>query len=113
MKNDAVDCETLYKSKKTGKVFTSKEDLIASDAEYDKAHKAEIERAENRKKEADKVEAARQNWVKVSKDCEKQVSDAKKAYYDTLRDFNKQYGCYHQSISNEDLDDIFSWFWSL
>lgn len=110
MKNE--DFETLYRSKKTGKTFTSKEELVASDAEYDKAHKAEIERAEIRKADAAKVEAARTNWQKVVKDCEKQIADAKRNYWDELSKFNKKYGSYHYSITSDDLADVFSWLWN-
>lgn len=117
----------LYTSKKTKKTYNSLEELKADEAEWDKAHKAEIERAKNRKADAEKVEAARKGYEKAVDEFNKTVNEAKakrnhaaQAYYDSLKDFTKKWGAYHFSITNEeamnefeDFRDVFNWLMSL
>lgn len=117
----------LYTSKKTKKTYNSIAELKADEAEWDKAHKAEIERAQNRKADAEKVETARKGYEKAVDEFNKTVEEAKakrnsaaQAYYDRLRDFTKKWGAYHFSITNEeamnefeDFRDVFNWLMSL
>jgi hypothetical protein len=112
MKNDE-DYEVIYKSKKTGKSYSSKEDLKADETKWELAHKAEIEKAENRKKDAEAVETARKHYNEVCKQCDKEKAEAYTAYSTALNDFMKKYGSYHYSVTSKDIDDIEDLFWNI
>lgn len=109
------DYEIIYKSKKTGKTYSTKVDLKADEAKWDEAHKAEIAKAENRKKDAAEVDAAREHYNQVCKDSDKIIKEetekkveARNAYYEKLNAFARKYGSYHYSITSSDLSDVSS-----
>ena len=100
-------------SEKTNKEYTSIEDCLAAEKEYDEAmeakkaaeekalaeckakHEAEIA---ERKADADEVEAARQELIA-----------AQKKYHETLAKFCQKHGAYHYTIKpGEGLHDLFS-----
>ena len=103
----------LFKSKKTGKTYSTKADLKADEAKWDEAHKAEIAKAVNRKKDAAEVDAAREHYNQVCKDSDKVIKEetekkveARNAYYEKLNAFARKYGSYHYSITSNDLSDV-------
>lgn len=114
------DYEVIYKSKKTGKSYSSKADLKADEAKWEEDHKAELAKAENRKKDAAEVDAAREHYNQVCKDCDKVIKDenakmaeARNAYYEKINAFARKYGSYHFSITSSDLggfDSLFNIF---
>ena len=100
-------------SEKTNKEYTSVEDCLAAEKEYDEAmeakkaaeEKAFAERkakqealAVERKADADEVEAARQELIA-----------AKKKFNDVLAKFCQKHGAYHYTIKpGEEFHDLFS-----
>ena len=62
------------------------------------AERKEKAKTDARKKEAEKVEAARKNFANVRLECEKKIADARNEYETVLAEFCKKYGAYHTSI---------------
>lgn len=87
-----------YYSEKLKKVYDTVEQLKTAEAEYDKAHAAEIKKAEERKRRADEITAAR-----------KDLQNAQKKYNELVNKFIKDYGSYHATYNGEDVSalDVF------
>ena len=87
-----------YYSEKLKKVYDTVEQLQKAEAEYDKAHAAEIKKAEERKRRADEIAAAR-----------KDLQNAQKKYNELVNKFIKDYGSYHATYNGEDVSatDLF------
>ena len=83
---------TKYYSEKTKKYYSTKEDCVAAEKEYDSAHEAEIKEREARKKDADKVQEAYNALVA-----------ARKAYEDAVSDFTNKHSGYRITISSGDF----------
>ena len=84
-----------YYSDKTKKIYDTVEQLQAAEKKYDEAHAAEIKKAEERKKRAAEVSEAR-----------KELANAQKKYNDLLNKFVKDYGSYHETYTDKDVDSI-------
>lgn len=119
--------DVLYTSKKTKKTYNSMDELKADEAEWEKSHKAELERAKNRKADAAKVDEARNKYQqaidefnKIYEEAQVKLNKARHEYFDSLEGFTKKWGSYHYSISNnafnkeyDDFHDIFNWLLGL
>ena len=87
-----------YYSDKTKKIYDTVEQLQAAEKKYDDAHAAEIKKAEERKRRADEIAAAR-----------KDLQNAQKKYNELVNKFIKDYGSYHATYNGEDVSamDVF------
>lgn len=84
-----------YYSEKLKKVYDTVEQLQAAEVEFDKAHAAEIAKQKERKARAAEVSEAR-----------KEFANAQKKYNDLLNKFVKDYGSYHETYTDKDVDSI-------
>lgn len=62
------------------------------------AERKEKVKTDARKKEAEKVDAARKNLANVRLECENKIAEARNEYETALAEFCKKYGAYHTSI---------------
>lgn len=89
-----------FYSDKTKKVYDTVELLEAAEQEYDEAHAAELRKAEERKADAEAIEAAYKAAVA-----------AQKHYNDLVNAFVKKHGSYHLSVKTNDwFSDLFNVF---
>lgn len=84
-----------YYSEKLKKVYDTVEDLQAAEVEYDKAHAAEIAKQKERKARAEEITKAR-----------KELVDAQRKYNELLNKFVKDYGSYHETYTDQDIDSL-------
>ena len=84
-----------YYSDKTKKIYDTVAQLQSAEVEYDKAHEAEIAKQKERKARAAEVSEAR-----------KEFANAQKKYNDLLNKFVKDYGSYHETYTDKDVDSI-------
>lgn len=84
-----------YISDKTKKIYDTVEQLQAAEAEYDKVHAAEIAKQKERKARAAEVSEAR-----------KEFTNAQKKYNELLNKFVKDYGSYHETYTDQDIDSL-------
>ena len=68
------------------------------------AERKEKAKTDARKKEAEKVDAARKRLAGVRKECTEKIADARNEYETVLAEFCKKYGAYHTSIDLSDKD---------
>lgn len=97
-----------YISDKTGKIYETHEACV----EAEKAFDAEQEKKALAKKQKDEAREARAKEVESALDA---FRAARKAYYDKLAAFTKDYGAFHMTIKNDDdflkaIFDDFFWF---
>ena len=111
-----------YYSRLLKKPFDSLDALEKAEEEYDKAHAAEIERAEKKKARADEIKSAYEAFLKERADARKAVEEVEtkanesvkeaKSRYLKLRDeFVKDYGGYHMTYTNSDGEESFDIGW--
>lgn len=96
-----------YYSEKTKKMYDVVEDLKAAEKEYDKKHAAEIAKQKERKARAEEITKARQ-----------EIAAAQKHYNELVNSFIKDYGSYHETLTEKDTDiftvsDLFRQLWGL
>ena len=84
-----------YYSEVTNKVYDTVNELKEAEAEI-------TNKANARKADAEKVEAARKKWV-----------DARLEYDRALSEFCKKYGAYHKTYTSKDARDVKTEFESL
>ena len=82
-----------YYSEKLKKVYDTVEQLQTAETEYDKAHAAEIAKQKERKRRAEEINKAR-----------KELVNAQKNYNELVNKFIKDYGSYHATYNDEDVD---------
>lgn len=95
-----------YYSKLLKKPFDKLEDLKTAEDEYNKAHEAELKKAEERKIRAKEIEEAYKHSMQVRKDANELIRKADEAYYKLRNDFIKDYGSYHVSYSNSNGNEV-------
>lgn len=78
-----------YYSEITKKTYDSEDECL-------EAEKAVADKTNQRKEAAAKVDTAMKAYL-----------DAKKAYYDELDKFCKQFGAYHKTVTSSDLSDVY------
>ena len=71
------------------------EEIKEAEKQYDEAHAAEIKKAEERKRRADEIAAAR-----------KDLQNRQKKYNELVNQFIKDYGSYHATYTNEDSGEV-------
>ena len=81
-----------YYSDKTKKLYNTEKELIKAEADLDVALVAEKEKREKRSARAKEVEEAYKNYQKL------------------LKEFIKDYGSYHMSLT--DSDSVFDYFFN-
>ncbi len=89
-----------YYSDKTKQLYVKKEELIAAEKEWDKAHALELKKADERKNRAKAVEDAWKEYTDLQKECEAKLKEKKTAYYELRNAFIKDYGSYHSTVSS-------------
>lgn len=83
-----------YYLEKTMKVYDTVEELQKAEKEYDEAHAAEIAKKRERKARAEEINEAR-----------KELVAAQKRYNDLINKFIKDYGSYHATYTDTDVDE--------
>ena len=74
----------------------------------EEAKKAQDERVTRRKQMADTVDAKRTKYEQARKAYEK----AREEYHNALNNFCKEYGTYHYTMTDKNIEDFFdSWLW--
>ena len=92
-----------YYSDKTKKLYETVEDLTKAEKAYDEVHAAELKKAEEKRRRAEEIKAAR-----------KVLIDAQNAYSKLMNQFIKDYGSYHETYRDEDwngLKEIINLYW--
>lgn len=84
-----------YYSEKLKKVYDTVEQLQEAEKKYDEAHAVEIKKAEERKRRADEIAAAR-----------KDLQNRQKKYNELVNQFIKDYGSYHATYKDEDVSAL-------
>lgn len=84
-----------YYSEKTKKMYDSVEQVEAAELEYDKAHAVQIAKQKERKARAEEIASAR-----------KVVVEAQKKYNELLNKFVKDYGSYHATYTDGDVETL-------
>ena len=84
-----------YYSDKTKKIYDKVEDLQAAETSYDKARAEEDAKQRDRKRRADEVSNAR-----------KELANAQKKYNELLDKFVKDYGSYHATYTDGDINNF-------
>lgn len=86
-----------YYSEKTKKTYDKKEDCLAAEVAYDKAHEAELKEREVVKKDADEIETAYNELIK-----------ARKHYFDLIEKFAKNHGRkYRLEVPEDYFENLF------
>lgn len=78
-----------YYSDKTKKLFNTEEELVKAEKEFDEKHALELKAKEEKTAKA------------------KEVEEAYKKYLDLRSNFIKEYGSYHQTLTEKDLPNSF------
>ena len=86
-----------YYSEKTEKLYDSKKDLDAAEKEFDEVELKAKQKKEERAARAKEVNAAYDAYL-----------EAYKKYQEVLKEFIKDYGSYHHSITT--VDDLFDYY---
>lgn len=109
----AADYDVCYKSRKTGRRYSSRDALEA--AEKDTNDDSSVS---SRKTAAAAVDAARKEYEQVAADVNKVLADQQARYrqayckyHQVLSDFIDKYGSYHYSLTGIDLDTRMSHLW--
>lgn len=84
-----------YYSEKLKKVYDTVEDLQTAETAYDKERAAEDAKQKERKARAAEINKAR-----------KELVNAQKNYNDLIAKFVKDYGSYHATYTDNDLDSV-------
>ena len=84
-----------YYSEKTKKIYNTVEEIKEAEKQYDEAHAAEVKKAEERKRRADEITTARKN-----------LQNAQKKYNELVNKFIKDYGSYHATYKDEDVNAL-------
>lgn len=84
-----------YYSEKLKKVYDTVEDLQTAETAYDKERAAEDAKQKERKARAEEINKAR-----------KELINAQKNYNDLIAKFVKDYGSYHATYTDNDLNSV-------
>ena len=92
---------TKYYSEKTKKDYSTEEDCLAAEKEYDEANAAKEKERAIVKKDADEINKAYE-----------ELKNARKKYNDLVNKFIKEHKSYHLTVSDKDFfDTFFDNFW--
>ena len=96
------DQDYYYYSKKLKTTFDSLEELRVAEKEAETILKV-VEKAKEEKKDlAKKVSDAYANYIKVGKEANKKIIEARNNYYAIRDECIEKYGSYHMTYTNSD-----------
>lgn len=100
-----------YYSEKTNKYYDSEKSCLDAEEQYNKDHALEIKAKEEKRHDAQEVEAAYKHLIEVEQQAKEMVEKANKEYEDKRNSFVKKHGSYHYTYVTGDtglLDWIFN-----
>lgn len=102
-----------YYSKLLNKPFDTVDELVAAETKYNEAHAAELRAKEEKKAAADKVNEAYKHYLEVCDKANKEIREAKAAYFKERQAFIDKYHSYHMTYTNDNgreeitINDLF------
>lgn len=104
---DAQREAIVYRSKLLNKYFEEYDDMLRAEAEFKRQNEAKLQKVEEKKTAAKKVEDAYKKALEVRKEAYKQIEDAENDFYKARQEFVDKYGSWHMTYTNENGEDKF------
>ena len=90
----------LYTSELTGKSYKTVEELTEAENAYRKANEEKMKALDEKKKRAEEVKLAYEDYLNVKRKAAEMVAEAEKKYYELRAQFAKDYNGYHMTYIN-------------